>query len=582
MSRRNGWWLVGGGVLVTLILTFGYLSQRNFRDTVVGNFNAQQAMFIRSLENAIRDHITEEEQDLQHLIREIRSSPAGLGYAAGRLPILYETHLDNFIGVGIFDGTGRPLHFTPPHRRGDQALLRSIASAIRGNGGSESAFVSERIPDGEGRSYISLIVPFRLGEGSGDTHFAAGILRIEDYMISHFPSWKGKSMGFVLIDDSGDILSMLNTAHETSLEMKEGNLFSLQQACRECHLPSDFDVVRQALRTGDTVHSVSRLPGGETPTNQTTLAFPVMNDTWSLTIYSPFESVQRAIDRNFRSNIALTALSLVLVGALSIAIQKGLGLQRVAETAEALRRSEETLKASSRQLEEANRMKDLFTDIVRHDLLSPVAAAKGYGEILARGEQDQGRLELFSAMGRSLQRLAETIEHSAILSKLEDSGDMEVTHLDLAELIDRAAGGLARALLEKDLGLVRSMKGSYPVRGSTLLEEVFLNLLSNAVKYSPEGGRIEVGIDDRGEVWEAFVKDRGEGIPDEYKEKVFTRLERLQREGVKGTGLGLAIVKRIVDLHGGSVRVEDNPGGGSIFVVSIPKAVRTKAPAPGA
>jgi len=68
-----------------------------------------------------------------------------------------------------------------------------------------------------------------------------------------------------------------------------------------------------------------------------------------------------------------------------------------------------------------------------------------------------------------------------------------------------------------------------------------------------------------------MVKDRGEGVPDEYKEKIFRRFERRMKEGVKGTGLGLAIVRRVMEFHKGKVWVEDNPGGGSIFCVLLPK-----------
>ncbi|MEE8358746.1 MAG: HAMP domain-containing sensor histidine kinase, partial [Candidatus Hydrothermarchaeales archaeon] len=62
-----------------------------------------------------------------------------------------------------------------------------------------------------------------------------------------------------------------------------------------------------------------------------------------------------------------------------------------------------------------------------------------------------------------------------------------------------------------------------------------------------------------------------EGIPDEYKEGVFDRFKRVKKEGVKGTGLGLAIVKKVVEAHNGRVWVEDNPGGGSIFYVTLPQ-----------
>jgi signal transduction histidine kinase len=92
------------------------------------------------------------------------------------------------------------------------------------------------------------------------------------------------------------------------------------------------------------------------------------------------------------------------------------------------------------------------------------------------------------------------------------------------------------------------------------------------VKYAFSGKRIELGIDEKGEEWILSVRDWGEGIPDPYKRSIFTRFERLQKEGVKGAGLGLAIAGRIVELHGGRIWVEDNPEGGSVFRVALRKA----------
>jgi signal transduction histidine kinase len=102
------------------------------------------------------------------------------------------------------------------------------------------------------------------------------------------------------------------------------------------------------------------------------------------------------------------------------------------------------------------------------------------------------------------------------------------------------------------------------------IEEIFSNLLSNAVKYGPENTRITVGIKSDGKDWLVSVKDRGNRIPDEYKEIIFERFKRIEKRGVKGTGLGLSIVKRIVEIHKGKVWVEDNPDGGNIFLVTIP------------
>jgi len=116
-------------------------------------------------------------------------------------------------------------------------------------------------------------------------------------------------------------------------------------------------------------------------------------------------------------------------------------------------------------------------------------------------------------------------------------------------------------------------QGTYNALANPMIEEVFANLISNAIKYGPDNSRVIVDILDNNHEWKVTVTDFGEGIPDDEKSLVFDRFKRLEKGSVKGTGLGLAIVKRIVDLHGGSLSVEDNSeSNGTVFGVTFRKA----------
>jgi signal transduction histidine kinase len=221
-------------------------------------------------------------------------------------------------------------------------------------------------------------------------------------------------------------------------------------------------------------------------------------------------------------------------------------------------------------------MKDLFTDIVRHDLMSPLSAAIGYAEILRAGEGEPGVGKVLPALRRTLGKAREIIESTATLSRIEEIGSLDAREGDLAEVIEAALGQQAPALRAAGIAVALDLDGRHPVRmNAPLMEQVFANLLSNTVKYGARGGRIEVGISARDGGWAARVKDWGEGIPAAAKERVFDRLERFHKEGVKGSGLGLAIVRRVVTLHGGEVWVEDNPEGGCVFIVFLPRAGET-------
>lgn len=106
------------------------------------------------------------------------------------------------------------------------------------------------------------------------------------------------------------------------------------------------------------------------------------------------------------------------------------------------------------------------------------------------------------------------------------------------------------------------------------LTQVFINLLTNASKYSPLEQKIDVGIDVIGDHMLLAVADRGQGIPESERDDIFGYFTRLAREDSDqyGAGLGLSVVKSIVEGHGGRVNIDDRPGGGSIFWITLPLA----------
>jgi signal transduction histidine kinase len=104
------------------------------------------------------------------------------------------------------------------------------------------------------------------------------------------------------------------------------------------------------------------------------------------------------------------------------------------------------------------------------------------------------------------------------------------------------------------------------------LHDVLRNLIANASNYSPEGSRVRVDVSRHGERTVIAVADQGPGIPEEDAQRVFERFYRVEKSRARdpgGTGLGLAIVKHLVELHGGTVRTENNPSGGATFIVEI-------------
>lgn len=233
--------------------------------------------------------------------------------------------------------------------------------------------------------------------------------------------------------------------------------------------------------------------------------------------------------------------------------------------------AEEELLKYSEDLEQANALKDLFTDIMRHDLLNPAGVVRSFTEILLDMEADPKKRDILDTMKHTSSKLVEMIENAALFSKLESIEKLEGRRMDLNDVLRDTINVFKFQMEEKRTEIDYSPKGEYPLIASPLIEDVFSNLVSNAIKYSPDGSMIEVDVQDLEGEWVVSVKDQGEGIPDEDRKKVFTRFERLGKEGVKGVGLGLAIAKRIVDLHSGEIWIENTDLGGSIFLVSLPK-----------
>lgn len=244
------------------------------------------------------------------------------------------------------------------------------------------------------------------------------------------------------------------------------------------------------------------------------------------------------------------------------------GVQLIAQLAE----SQAKARKHAAQLEQANHLKELFTDIMRHDLLNPTGTIRNFAELLVEEAKDEEQKESALAIKRNANRLIELIESASTYAKLESVEKLERKRLDLNEVFKGVVSDFSQALEEKNMKLEYLAKGKCHAMVNPMIENVFSNLLGNAIKYSPEGRKIEVNITDERTHCKIYVKDWGYGIAADDKQHIFQRFKRVDKKGVKGTGLGLAIVKRVVELHNGKVWVEDNTEGGSVFYVELPKS----------
>jgi signal transduction histidine kinase len=241
---------------------------------------------------------------------------------------------------------------------------------------------------------------------------------------------------------------------------------------------------------------------------------------------------------------------------------------------------------------------------VSHELRSPLTMVKGYAATLRKhGSQlsPEERAEFLDNITEACYRLEIVIARLLELSRLETGIlSLEPSAVDLVALA-RESVVATRAMLSLDKAsrlsfdvrvaveapvLPRASAGALDVWGDPQrLREVLDALLDNACKYSPDGGWVEIAIQPAARddphlgpmappMLELCVRDTGMGIPEDRLERIFERFHRvdmrLTRE-VQGLGVGLTLCKRIIELHGGAIWAESNPGVGSAFHVMLPR-----------
>lgn len=232
------------------------------------------------------------------------------------------------------------------------------------------------------------------------------------------------------------------------------------------------------------------------------------------------------------------------------------------------------------RLEEVDELKRGFVSGISHDLKSPLASIKEAMRVLLDGipgplnERQQRLLRLGLASG---DRLSSMISDLLTLSQLESHAiGYTFRATDLSDVARRAVDRLEARLEQAGVAAAVDLPERLVVEcDADRLAQVIENLLDNALKYSPQGSTIELAvraIEDGEPETEIMVSDRGPGVPEADRVAIFDRFVQRGEPGgsAAGVGLGLTICREIVAAHNGRIGVEDHPGGGASFVVTLP------------
>ncbi len=230
-----------------------------------------------------------------------------------------------------------------------------------------------------------------------------------------------------------------------------------------------------------------------------------------------------------------------------------------------------------RQLEE---IKADFIATASHELRTPLAAVYGAAQTLLRHDfalDEVGRDRFVSLIADESERLGRIVNEILLANQL-DAGRLDIQYepFEAADVVERVAES-TRAYAPATVSIEVSAADDLPRVAADLdkVRQVLVNLVENAIKYSPDGGRVEVGVEAHDEAVRFHVRDEGLGIDPDEQERVFEKFYRADPQmlrGVGGTGLGLYICKELVGRMGGRIWVESNGDKGSVFVFELPTA----------
>jgi PAS domain S-box-containing protein len=238
-----------------------------------------------------------------------------------------------------------------------------------------------------------------------------------------------------------------------------------------------------------------------------------------------------------------------------------------AERETELRETRAALKQSNEELEQ-------FAYAASHDLQEPLRTVSSYLTLLERryGEDlDSDAAEFIGFAVDGADRMRNMIQALLAYSRVDTRGD-SFEAVGVAELFERVTGDLSVKIAETD-ATVSTPSADTTVRGDPSQHaQLFQNLIDNAIKYNTGQPAVEVSVSNQDGMVRFDVTDNGIGMEADQLDGIFEVFQRLHtREEFEGTGIGLSICRKIVDRHGGDIKVRSQPGEGSTFTITLPE-----------
>ena len=288
--------------------------------------------------------------------------------------------------------------------------------------------------------------------------------------------------------------------------------------------------------------------------------------------------------------LLMVAVLVLIIGImLRLLYKERKAARETASLNERLQESQKQLEQALQKAESASEAKTNFLSNMSHDIRTPMNALLGYTMMLKPKIKDEQLLGYVEKMEQSGNLLLSIINHVLDMARIE-SGKMEVNEvytrvdIDFEELISV----FSLEAKKKNIRLLTSVQVEHGhiMADLTKIKEIFSNLLSNAIKYTPEGGTVQLNVRELPcsrtgyACIQTEIVDNGIGMSKEYLPKLFeafTRERNTTVAKISGTGLGMPIVKNLVEMMGGTIEVESEPGKGSRFIVTLEHPIADEA-----
>jgi len=217
-----------------------------------------------------------------------------------------------------------------------------------------------------------------------------------------------------------------------------------------------------------------------------------------------------------------------------------------------------------------------YVHTLTHEMKSPLAAIHGAAELLEEDMPAEDRRRFMTHIREQEERLRRLVERMLGLASVEQRQKLEhPERLSVAVLLESVLEGKAARFAARKIRLEKVLvEDAFVIGEAFLLEQALSNLLDNALDFSPDDGAVSLAVHVEGEQVAVALRDRGDGVPDYARDRVFEPFYSLPRpdSGRKSTGLGLSFVKEVAELHGGTVSLTNHPEGGAEACLRLPRA----------